>query len=112
MLRAIREQSPDVALTVAVPFHWPEHIYAELNVLVDRVYIMAYGSTKPDTIIRRLQPALKSIDPEKIVTVLRITDFSDEWEIEKMITTLQQQTGLNNFSLHTFRRFIKMAGKQ
>ena len=112
MLRAIREQSPDVTLTVAVPFHWPEHIYAELNVLVDRVYIMAYGSTKPNTIIRRLQPALKNIASEKIVTVLRITDFSDEWGIEKMIAALQQQTGLKNFSLHTFRRFIKMASTQ
>lgn len=112
MLRAIRKQSPDVTLTVAVPFHWPERIYTALNTLVDRIYIMAYGSTKPDTIVRRLQPALNSLAPEKIVTVLRITDFSDEWEIEKMIATLQQRTGTQKFSLHTFRRFVDMAGKK
>lgn len=112
MLRTIREQSPDITLTVAVPFHWPENIYATLDTLVDRVYIMAYGSTKPETILRRLQPAIKNMSAEKIVTVLRTTDFSDEWQIEKMISTLQQRTGLQKFSLHTFRQFIEMAGKR
>lgn len=109
MLRTIREQSPNIKLSVAVPFHWPESTYASLNALVDHVYIMAYGSTKTDTILRRLQPAIKNIDSNKIVTVLRVTDFADEWALEQMITSLQQ-AGLNKFSLHTFRRFLQMAG--
>ena len=112
MLRAIRAQAPDITLTVAVPFHWPEYVYAALDTLVNRVYIMAYGSTKPDTIIRRLQPALNNMSHDKIVTVLRITDFADEWQLEKTISTLQQRTGLQKFSLHTFRRFLSMAGKK
>lgn len=111
MLRTIREQSPDVVLTVAVPFHWPEEVYSQLNKIVDRVYIMAYGSTKPETVTRRLQAALKTMAADKIVIVLRVTDFEDEWAIEKMIVALQQQTGIEKFSLHTFRRFIANAGK-
>ncbi|VAW94120.1 hypothetical protein MNBD_GAMMA23-2177 [hydrothermal vent metagenome] len=111
MLRTIRKQSPNVTLTVAVPFHWPADVYSALNEMVDRVYIMAYGSTKPAIITRRLQAALKTMDAEKIVIVLRVTDFSDEWAIEKMVASLQQQTGIQKYSLHMFRRFIAKAGK-
>jgi len=111
MLRAIRKQSPDITLTVAAPFHWPKDVYSVLNKLVDRVYIMAYGSTKPETITRRLQPALKAIDASKIVIVMRVTDFADEWALEKMIMALQQSTGIKKYSLHTFRLFIAKAGK-
>lgn len=112
MLREVRRLSPDTILTVSVPFHWPTEVYAELNTLVDRVYIMAYGSTEIKTITRRIQPALTSISSEKIVIVLRVSDFKDEWEIEKTITALQQATGIDRIGLHTFRRFIEQAGKQ
>ena len=111
MLRAIRKQSPDITLTVAVPFHWPAEVYSELNKMVNRVYIMAYGSTKPETITRRLQPALKTMAAEKIVIALRVSDFADEWAIEKMMAALKQQTGIQKFGLHTFRTFITQAGK-
>ncbi len=111
MLRAIRKQSPNIKLSVAVPFHWPEAIYAALDSLVDRVYVMDYGSTKANTLARRLQPALKNIAKNKIIPVLRVTDFDTEWQIEKMINTLQQRTGLKNYSLHTFQRFMQKAAQ-
>ena len=110
MLQNIRATSPDIKLTVAVPFHWPEHVYAAISPLVDRVYVMAYGSTKTETIIRRLQAVLNNTDREKVIPVLRITDFKDEWHLEQMIEALQQQTGLQQFSLHSFRRFVRKAG--
>lgn len=112
MLHAIRKQSPNITLTVAIPFHWSSKVYTQIAGIVDRVYIMAYGSTKPETIARRLQPALQAIPHDKIVVVLRVTDFDDEWAIEKMITALKQQTNIQKYSLHTFRRFIQQAGKQ
>jgi len=111
MLQNIRATSPDIKLTIAVPFHWPEHVYAAISTLVDRVYVMAYGSTKIKTIIRRLQPALSNIDKHKVIPVLRVTDFKDEWQLEQVIEALQQQTGLQRYSLHTFRRFVQKVGR-
>ena len=111
MLKTIRKNSPDINLTVAVPFHWPESAYAKIDKLVNRVYIMAYGNTKPETINRRLQPAIQSISADKIVIVLRVTDFEDEWSIEQMISSLQHLTGLQKYSLHTFRSFVQKAGQ-
>lgn len=111
MLVAIRKQSPDIQLTIAVPFHWPDATYAALGALVDRVYIMNYGSTKTATFIRRLQPALRNIPHEKIIPVLRISDFENEWQIEKMINALQKRTGIQHYSLHAFRHFVQKASQ-
>lgn len=111
MLRTIRSNSPDITLTVAAPFHWPAATYAALGKLVDRVYIMDYGSTKVDTVIRRLQPALENISHDKVIPVLRVTDFEDEWQLEKMLQAIQDQTGLKKYSLHTYRRFVQKASQ-
>lgn len=112
MLKVIRKTSPEGLLSVAVPVHWPEAVYAGLGRHVNRVYVMAYGSSKADVILRRMKKILENVAPEKIVIVLRVDDFADEWAIEKMIEVLQKRSGIQRFALHTFRTFISRAGKQ
>ena len=112
MIKQIRKVSTDESISVAVPVHWPATVYAELDSSVNGVYVMAYGSDKPDVVIRRLQKVLENISNRKIVIVLRVSDFADEWALENMIAALQQRTGVQRYGLHTFRTFIKKAGAE
>ena len=46
---------------------------------------MAYGTEKPEVLIRRISPLLRTVPAGKIVVVLRADDFRDEWAVEQMI---------------------------
>lgn len=100
----------DRKLTIAVPFHWPTTIYQKFGDFADKLYIMAYGTDNPDILLRRIGPALQGAGPEKLVVVLRPKDFKDEWGMEKFISTIQAQTGIENFGFHDIGQFITLSG--
>ena len=110
MLQQARAVIPQRPLTVSVPVHWPGHVYKQIAELADKVYIMSYGSSNAETIVRRSQSLLANIPVEKLVYVLRVADFDDEWAMEKVIDVLQLRTGVNHFGFHQFRSFFEMAG--
>lgn len=100
----------DHKLSLAVPFHWPRETYKELGKLADSLHIMAYGTTEPEVLLRRIRPILETVPHDKLTVVLRIDDFTDEWAIEKMIDNLAKKTALTNFGIHDLGRFVRMAG--
>ncbi len=100
----------DRHLSLAVPFHWPMETYRELGSIADKLYIMAYGTTEPQVILRRIAPILEAVPHEKIVIVLRTDDFQDEWAIEKMIERLLTKTAVEQFCIHNLGSFIKKSG--
>lgn len=108
MLSAIRQEILSTELTVAVPLHWPMEFYEQTAQLVDGVYIMAYGS-KSKTLIRRLRPIVQKLGKNKITVVLRVKDFEDEWELEKMMTEINQSLGINRFGFENFDSFFKLS---
>ncbi len=110
LLAKVREGMLDRKLTAAVPFHWTENVYRELGNLTDKIYIMAYGTDKPDVLLRRIEPALKGVGPDKLAVALRPKDFKDEWAMENVISTIQEQTGIENFAFHDLGQFIDLAG--
>ncbi|NOQ64877.1 MAG: hypothetical protein GQ582_10230 [Methyloprofundus sp.] len=112
MLTAMRKQIGTTRLTVAVPLHWPIEFYQQTAMLVEGVYIMAYGSRKPATLIRRLSPVVDKIGAEKITVILRIKDFKDEWEIEKMTEALHKTLHIQQFGFENFNSFFTLSSKQ
>ena len=111
MLSEIRQKIPSSQLTVAVPLHWPMEFYEQTTQLVDGVYIMAYGSNS-NTLIRRLQPIIQTLGKNKITVVLRVKDFNDEWELEKLMEEISHSLGISRFGFENLASFYKLAGQQ
>ncbi len=112
LLEKIKKGLLDRQLSVAVPVHYPAETYARINAVADRVYVMAYGTTDPEVLTRRLQSVLANIDHEKIVIVLRASDFRDEWSIEKMIDALTAATGITGYGIHQLTTFLKKSTEE
>ncbi|WP_457573350.1 hypothetical protein [Desulfolithobacter sp.] len=106
-LEKIKQGLLDRRLSVDVPMHFPAETYRLLDSIADRVYVMAYGTTDPDVLVRRLQTVLDNIAPSKLVIVLRASDFRDEWALEKMIDKLLLSTGITQYGIHQFRTFFQ-----
>ncbi len=111
LLAAVRQRLGHTArLSVAVPVNWDIPTYRKTATLVDGIYLMAYGSSKPGTIARRIRPALDAIEADRLILVLRISDFSDEWSLEQTIDALYQYTGLNRYGIHQLSQFMTLTG--
>ncbi len=110
MLGKIRDGLVDSKLSVAVPTHWPAAVYAKINALVDKVYIMAYENKNTDVLVRRVKKVLANVDINKVVVVLSVKDFDDEWAMEKALNVLQRDTGIYQFGFHQLRTFLQKAG--
>ncbi|WP_456473606.1 hypothetical protein [Desulfolithobacter sp.] len=107
LLEKIKQTLQGRKLSVAVPVHFPAKTFQLLDSIADKVYVMAYGTTDPNVLARRLRTVLGSIAPTKLVIVLRASDFRDEWDIEKMIDKLILSTGITQYGIHQFRTFFQ-----
>ncbi len=97
----------DRQLSVAVPFHWPADTYSRVNAFADKLYVMAYGTTTPEVLSRRIVPILQTVPEEKVVIVLRADDFKDEWAVEEMIGRIMDATTIEQFAIHDLGSFIR-----
>ncbi len=107
MLRAVRETVQERQLSVALPVYWSAQQYHETGVIADDIYLMAYGSDKPEVVARRLAVAFGAIPLAKIVVALRVDDFEDEWAMEQMVDELRLRLGVRRFAWHQFGSFVK-----
>jgi hypothetical protein len=112
MLGNIRKATMGHRLSIAVPMHWPANYYSKAANYADAIYIMAYGTNDEDKLIKRLDRSMRNIPKDKITIVLRIKDFEDEWEMEKMFDTLGRRLGIQRFGIHQFREYLHTAGKE
>ena len=110
MLQRIRKEIGNGKLSVSVPTHWPAGVYEKINQLVDKVYFMAYENKTTDVMIRRVKKVLANVDVNKAVVVLSVKDFDDEWDMEKVIHRLEQETGVEQFGFHQLRTYMKKVG--
>jgi hypothetical protein len=97
----------DRQLSIAVPFHWPVETYAELETVAEKLYVMAYGTDNPDVLIRRISPILSAVPANKLVIVLRASDYEDEWAVERMVEDLVGLTTVDHFAIHDLGGFIR-----
>ncbi len=111
MLQRLREAAGTNSMSVAVPLHWQEQEYRLVNELADTVYFMTYGSTDIKKLARRLKKVMGFVSPDKVVVVLRIDDFEDEWTLEQAFDYLRSQLGVRRFGIHQFRKYFAQSGE-
>jgi len=112
MLRRLREASGVNKMSVAVPLHWKEDEYRVVNELADSVYFMTYGSSDIKKLARRLKKVVEFVSPDKVVVVLRIDDFEDEWALEQAFDYLRNRLGIRRFGIHQFRKYYSQSGER
>lgn len=110
MIKNMRSALLDRELSVAVPFHWPETTYRELAKVTDVIYLMAYGTSNLDTMVKRIVRIRKAVPATKLVVVLNAREFSDEWALEQMIEGITARTDITMFGIHDLGNFIRICG--
>lgn len=109
LVRKTKARLLDRKLSIAVPFHWPEETYQELAGIADTLYVMAYGTTRPDTLVRRIERIRTVVPADKLVVVLNAVEFTDEWAMEKMFEKIIAQTDVTMLGIHDLGNFIYKA---
>ncbi len=69
---------------------------------------MAYGSGGIDRLTQRLEPLLGVVDPERLVLVLRASDYGSEWEMEVMRNAVAASTGIEEMAVHDLGGFLRL----
>ena len=112
MLRYLRRHlNRNLQIDVSLPAHLKRRDYAEIAKLADHLFIMDYGSSDPDRILRRLQAARDAIPLSKLTLALRVSDFASERELEKSIDIIAHRTGLRHFAIHAARDYIQLTNR-
>ena len=102
LVSEVKKQIPDLRISASVPFHWNLETYRSLSEMVEGLNIMMYGTDNVELITRRLNDVLTVISQDKITVVLRDSDFSSKFEVEKARRRIAQKTGINNYATHKF----------
>jgi hypothetical protein len=100
MLKAIRLQSPDVYLSIAVPFHWELETYRKAAVLTDKVVVMNYENDRVDTLVRRIKNILQVVPKSKVAMAVRPNDFSTNFALEESLKLVNKASGVDEFVMH------------
>ena len=106
VVRARVAAGPSVPLSVSVPIWWPPAIYRRLDQTVDRFYLMAYGQAQAAALAERLRRSVAGIDPEKLVLVLRPSDFRSEWEMDSVYTAVSDAAGIRSGAVHDLAGYL------
>lgn len=105
--RLAQARQPGQTLSVALPTLLDEAEAKALAAHADRVYVMAYGSDKPETVLRRLQ-RFRTVPAERLVLALRPTDFAGELELEAFIQAVVRESPIRRFAVHDLAQFQTM----
>ena len=92
-------------LSLSVHPKLPPLFVEKLKANVDQIYIMAYGITDPERMLRVLSPHL-SYGSTKLALALRPRDFANEAALEQFITIIIRKTGIRCFAFHTLGEYI------
>jgi hypothetical protein len=102
----------EARLSVSVPIWWPAEIYARIDAIADRVFLMAYEMTDAETVARRVRPMLDSIDADKLVLALRAEDFATEWDMDLVFAHVAGTTGITQGAVHDLAGFLALLGNR
>lgn len=100
MLKAIRLQSPDVYLSIAVPFHWELETYRQVAALTDKLVVMNYENDRVDTLVRRMKNILQVVPTSKVAMAVRPKDFSTNFALEETLKLVNKAAGVDEFVMH------------
>lgn len=87
-------------LTVSIPVFYNEDFLTRIKPLCDKVFVMAYGSSNPNVIIKNIEQELKIIGTNSLVIVLSNKDFESAIERELVIDAIINDTKCQNIGYH------------
>ncbi|GET33888.1 hypothetical protein PbJCM13498_27510 [Prolixibacter bellariivorans] len=99
--------SHNLKFSVSIPVFFPENYLQEIYRNSDQVFLMAYGSNKASTIIRRISEEV-AIDPQKTVLAVRPTDFVTRLQMESVIEKVLDSTGVRKVAIHDLKSLHMM----
>jgi len=103
--------SHNLKFSVSIPVFFPENYLQEIYRNSDQVFLMAYGSNKPSTIIRRISEEV-AIDPKKTVLAVRPSDFVNRLQMESVIEKVLDSTGVRKVAIHDLKALHLMDKEQ
>ncbi|GEM_PF-1721699 len=112
MLEIVKSHlQPEQELSVAIPFSSYNAYSRIVFPLVDRVFVMVYGSSNFDVkkIKRKMGTYIKDYR-DRIVITLRPADFKDELEMEDFIDRLFESGYFGAFAFHDIEKLLRVGG--
>ena len=90
----------NIKLGVSIPVFYKEEFLRQIKPLCDKVFVMAYGTSDPNKILRRIKEELEIIGPKSLVIAFNDIDFSRAIERELVIDALKKRTGCTSIGYH------------
>lgn len=106
-----RNLAANIRLAVSVPVSWEAGDYLQIAGLADRLYLMDYGNSDPDVLLRRLHNARLAVPDSRLVLALRASDFRSEVELEQVIQAIRSRTGIEHFAIHALRDYLNLTNQ-
>lgn len=107
--RLAEAKRPGQTLSVALPTLLEQDEVKNLAAHVERVYVMAYGSDDPQTVLRRLE-TFRDVPAERLVLALRPRDFPDELALERFIQAMVRASPIRRFAIHDLAQLQALLG--
>lgn len=95
-------------LGVSIPVFYSADFLKKINPICDKVFIMAYGSSNPNVIIKNLKEELEILDKNKLVIALNNPDFRSSTELEIVIDKITKYTSCKTFAYHKASNFFTL----
>lgn len=95
-------------LGVSIPVFYSADFLREVNLICDKVFVMAYGSSNPNVIIKNMKDELEIINKDKLVIALNTPDFKNATELEIIIDILTKHTSCKTFAYHKASNFFTL----
>ncbi len=112
LLVYLRRHLPaDIRLSVSVPVFWDAGDYLRVANLADRLYLMDYGSSKPEVLLRRMDEVRLALPDDRLALALRASDFSSERELEHAIQVVRSRTGIRRFAIHALKGYLDLTDR-
>jgi len=93
-------------LGVSIPVFYSDAFLKKANILCDKIFVMAYGSSNPNVIMKNIKQELDIIDSGKLVIALNNPDFKSATEREIIINELIKYSACENIAYHKASNFF------
>jgi len=87
-------------LSVSIPFHYDINFLRKIKPLCDKVFVMAYGSSDPNVILKRIKEEVEVFGTDALVIVFNVKDFNRAIQRELVIDAIVDKTNCRNIGYH------------
>lgn len=97
-------------LSVSIPTFYPVDALTRIYRVADRVFVMAYETAQPETILGRVEEEL-AVSREKTVIALRPKDFRNWMHLVESMEGLSKGAGIGRVALHDLQGMLSLEAR-